>query len=182
MGQKKIVVLTGSPRKNGNSFAMTDAFIKAAEAKGYSVTRFDTAQMSIGGCTACETCYKTGKPCSFDDDFNKIAPVVEAADAVVFTMPVYWYTMPAQIKAPLDKMFAFMVGGRDIAGKECGLITCCEEADASVMEGVRMPYMRSMALMKWKSVGEVLVPGVAAPGDVEKTDGLAKAAALADAF
>ena len=40
---KKIVVLTGSPRKNGNSFAMTEAFIKAAEAKGHSVTRFDTA-------------------------------------------------------------------------------------------------------------------------------------------
>ena len=40
---KKIVVITGSPRKNGNSFAMTDAFIQAAEAKGHTVTRFDAA-------------------------------------------------------------------------------------------------------------------------------------------
>ncbi len=40
---KKIVVITGSPRKNGNSFAMTDAFIKAAEEKGHTVTRFDAA-------------------------------------------------------------------------------------------------------------------------------------------
>ena len=40
---KKITVITGSPRKNGNSFAMTDAFIKAAEAKGHSVERFDAA-------------------------------------------------------------------------------------------------------------------------------------------
>ena len=45
---KKIVVLTGSPRKNGNSFAMTEAFIQAAEAKGHTVTRFDTAFMDIG--------------------------------------------------------------------------------------------------------------------------------------
>ena len=40
---KKIVVITGSPRKNGNSFAMTDAFIKAAESKGHTITRFDAA-------------------------------------------------------------------------------------------------------------------------------------------
>lgn len=73
---KKIVVITGSPRKNGNSFAMTDAFIKAAEKKGHSVTRLDASDMNVGGCHACETCYKTGKACSFDDDFNSIAPVI----------------------------------------------------------------------------------------------------------
>ena len=53
---KKIVVITGSPRKKGNSFAMTDAFIRAAEEKGHTVTRFDAARMKIGGCQACETC------------------------------------------------------------------------------------------------------------------------------
>ncbi len=96
---KKIVVITGSPRKNGNSFAMTDAFIQAAEAKGHTVTRFDAAMMKVGGCHACETCFKTGKACSFDDDFNRIAPAILEADALVFTMPVYWYSIPAQIKA-----------------------------------------------------------------------------------
>lgn len=70
---KKIVVITGSPRKNGNSFAMTDSFIDSAIEKGHTVTRFDAAMMKIGGCHACETCYKTGKACSFDDDFNTIA-------------------------------------------------------------------------------------------------------------
>ena len=58
---KKIVVITGSPRKGGNSFAMTDAFIQAAEAKGHAVTRFDAAMQNVGGCRACETCFKTGK-------------------------------------------------------------------------------------------------------------------------
>ncbi len=47
---KKIVVITGSPRKNGNSFAMTDAFIRAAEQKGHSVTRFDAAMMKWVPC------------------------------------------------------------------------------------------------------------------------------------
>ena len=115
---KKIVVITGSPRKNGNSFAM----------------------------------------------------------------PVYWYSIPAQIKSVIDRIFSLVVGGKDIAGKECALITCCEEDDMSVMDGVRVPVERMCALNKWKMVGEVLIPGVLNAGDIEKTDGCAKAAALADAI
>ena len=179
---KKIVVITGSPRKNGNSFAMTDAFIRAAEAKGHTVTRFDAAAMNLGGCHACETCYKTGKACSYDDDFNTIAPAILEADAVVYTMPVYWYSIPAQIKCVIDKVYSLVVGGKDFAGKECALITCCEEEDMSVMDGVRIPIERSAALLKWKMVGEVLIPGVLNAGDIGKTDGCEKAAALADAI
>lgn len=177
---KKIVVITGSPRKNGNSFAMTDAFIKAAEAKGHTVTRFDAAMMKIGGCRACETCFKSGKACSFDDDFNIIAPAVLDADAVVFTMPVYWYSIPAQIKGVIDRLYSFCVAGKDIAEKECALIACCEEEDMSVLDGVRIPIERSAALIKWHMVGEVLIPGVLNTGDIEKTDGCQQAAALAD--
>ena len=177
---KKIVVITGRPRKNGNSFAMTDAFIKAAEAKGHTVTRFDAALEAVGGCHACETCFKTGNACSFGDGFNKIAPSILEADAVVFTTPVYWYSFPAQIKGIIDRLFSFCVAGKDISGKECALITCCEEEDTSVMDGVRIPYERTAALLKWKSVGEVLIPGVLNVGDINKTDGCKKAAALAD--
>ena len=177
---KKIVVITGSPRKNGNSFAMTDAFIRAAEAKGHTVTRFDAAFHKLGGCHACETCFSTGKACSFDDDFNTIAPAILEADALVFTMPVYWYSIPAQIKCVIDRIFSLVVGGKDIAGKECALIVCCEEHDAAVMDGVRVPMERMCALNKWKMVGEVLVPGVLKVGDIDNTDGCKQAAALAD--
>lgn len=177
---KKIVVITGSPRKNGNSFAMTDSFINSAIEKGHTVTRFDAAMMKIGGCHACETCYKTGKACSFDDDFNTIAPAVPEADAIVFTMPVYWYSIPSQIKGVIDKIYSLVIGGKDISGKECALIACCEEDDLSVLDGVRIPMERTAALNKWNMVGEVLVPGVLKPGDIEKTDGCRQAAELAD--
>ncbi len=180
---KNILVITGSPRKNGNSFAMTDAFIIAAKAKGHSVTRFDAAlNKKIGGCHACETCFKSGKACSFDDDFNMVAPLIEKADAIVFTMPVYWYSIPAQIKGVIDRIYSLVIGGKEIAEKECALIACCEEDDMSVMDGVRIPIERSAALLKWKMVGEVLVPGVLNVGDIEKTDGIQKAAALAEQF
>ncbi|MDE7322240.1 MAG: flavodoxin family protein [Lachnospiraceae bacterium] len=177
---KKIVVITGSPRKNGNSFAMAQAFIQAAEDRGHTVTRFDAAMKNVGGCRACETCFKTGKACSFDDDFNVIAPTILEADVVVFAMPVYWYSIPAQIKGVIDRLFSFCVAGKDVAGKACALITCCEEDDMSVMDGVRIPVERSAALLKWKMVGEVLVPGVLNAGDIEKTDGCSQAAALAE--
>ena len=179
---KKIVVITGSPRKNGNSFAMTDAFIQAAQAKGHTVTRFDAAMMKIGGCHACETCYKTGKARSFDDDFNTIAPAILEADAVVFTTPVYWYSIPAQIKGVIDRLYSLVVGGKDYAGKECAMIVCCEEHEMDVMDGVRIPLERTAALLKWNMVGEVLIPGVLVAGDIEKTDGCAQAAALAEKF
>lgn len=179
---KKIVVITGSPRKKGNSFAMTDAFVQAAKAKGHTVTRFDTAMMKIGGCHACETCFQTGKACSFDDGFNRIAPAILEADAIVYTMPVYWYSIPAQIKGVIDRIYSFCVAGKDLAGKECGLIACCEENDKTVLDGVRIPLERSAALLNWKMVGEVLIPGVLNIGDIEKTDGCAQAAALADQF
>ena len=179
---KKIVVITGSPRKGGNSFAMTDAFIEAAQKKGHSVTRFDAAMKKLGGCHACETCYSTGRPCSFDDEFNALAPAILEADAVVFTMPVYWYSIPAQIKSVIDRLYSFCIGGKEIAGKRWGLICCCEEEDETVMDGVRIPMERTAALLKWECLGTVLVPGVLKVGDIDKTDGCARAAALADAI
>ena len=177
---KKIVVITGSPRKNGNSFAMTDAFIKAAETKGHAVTRFDAAFHKLGGCHACETCFSTGQACSFDDDFNIIAPAILEADAVVFTMPVYWYSIPAQIKCVIDRLYSFCVGGKDIAGKKYAVIACCEEHDATVLDGIRIPLERTAALLKWELTGMVLVPGVLKVGEIDSTDGCKQAAALAD--
>lgn len=175
----KITVITGSPRKNGNSFATTKAFIDEAERLGHSVMRFDAAFMKIGGCHDCQTCYRTGKACSFDDDFNIIAPHILDSDAVVFTMPTYWYSIPAQIKGVIDRMFSFVVGGKKIEGKKCGLIVCCEENDLSVMDGVRIPIERSAALLKWEVFGEVLLPGVLEVGDIDKTDGRKQAEELA---
>ena len=180
--RKKIVVLTGSPRKSGNSSAMADAFIRAAETRGHSVTRFDAALRQVGGCRACETCFKTGKPCSFDDDFNTVAPAILEADAVVFVTPVYWYSIPAQIKGVIDRLYSLVVGEKDYAGKECAMIVCCEEHEMDVMDGVRIPLERTAALLKWNMVGEVLIPGVLAAGDIEKTDGCTQAAALAEKF
>lgn len=175
----KITVVTGSPRRGGNSFAMTDAFIREAEQCGHAVERFDAAFMKVGGCHACMTCYKTGRACSFNEEFDAVAASILSSDAVVFTMPVYWYFIPAQIKGVIDCLFSLVVGGKQVAGKRWGLIACCEEEDRTVLDGVRIPMERTAALLKWDLAGEVLVPGVLNEGDINKTDGCSEAAALA---
>ncbi len=180
---KKIMVLTGSARRDGNSNRMARAFADAAGAKAHEVKVIDTAALKLNFCHACQTCYKTGKPCSFDDDFNTIADDILAADALVFSCPVYWYSVPSQIKAVMDKMFSFVIGEKaEFFGKECALICCCEEEDPTILDGVRIPFERTAALNKWTVAGEVLVLGVFSVGDIDKTDGIAQAEALAEKF
>lgn len=176
----KIVIITGSPRKNGNTAAMAAAFVRTAEKRGYTVVRFDAAQMNLGGCHACKTCYSTGKACTFDDDFNRIAPEIESSDAVIFAMPVYWYSIPAQIKCVIDKMYSLYTAQRPVAGKRWGLLTCCGDHRLSVMDGVRIPMERAAKLLGWKLAGEVLIPGVSEIGDIQSTSGLEQASALAE--
>ncbi|WP_297974873.1 flavodoxin family protein [uncultured Bacteroides sp.] len=112
--------------------------------------------------------------------FVSPASAILEADVVVYTMSVYWYSIPAQVKGVIDRIFSLVVGGKDIAGKKCALITCCEEDDMSVMDGVRIPIERSAALLKWEMVGEVLVPGVFKVGEIDKTNGCRQAEILAE--
>ena len=178
----KIVVITGSSRKNGNSNSMAKAFIEAAEAAGHKVKSFDATKMNLNGCHGCMTCYKKGKACSYDDDFNAIADDLLAADGWVFSFPIYWYSMPGQTKCILDNIFSFAVGGKDTRGKKIALLSCCEENDMTVFDHAVGPFERGGALMGWNMVGNVLVPGVNGVGEIANTDGCERAAALAAKF
>lgn len=179
---KKILVINGSPRKNGNTARMIAAFKEKAESCGNEVMEFNAALSNVGGCHACMTCYKSGKACSYDDDFNTIAPDVLEADGIVFAAPTYWYSFPGQIKNVIDKFFSFAVGKKDMSGKDCALIACCEENELDVMDGLSQPFDRIAKLEGWNIVGKVLVTGVFEEGAVDKTDGCAQAAALAEKF
>ena len=148
----KIVVIKGSDRKGGNSNTMADAFIEAARAKGHEVKEFNAAKMNLNGCHGCMTCFKTGKACSFDDDFNKIADDLLEAEGWVFSFPIYWYSIPGQTKCIIDNIFSFFVGGKDFKGKKVALISCCQESDRTVFDGAVKPIERGAKLCKWDMV------------------------------
>lgn len=92
---KRILILTGSPRRGGNSDLMADAFAKGASEAGNIVMRFDTAHKHIQGCRACDNCFsKENKACIFNDDFNELASLMAESDVIVFCTPLYWYSFP----------------------------------------------------------------------------------------
>ena len=137
--------------------------------------------MSIGGCTACNACYKTGNACINNDDFNIIAPSIIEADVVVFTMPLYWFSFPGQIKNVLDKFYSFLIGQkREVFGKRYALITCAEMSDLSIFDGLRNQFEQSVAFLKGDVVDMVTIPNVYRAGDIDKTDGCQKAIELVD--
>lgn len=178
----RIVVITGSPRMEGNCSLMADSFISAAKRQGFIVHRFDAAFMEAHGCRHCDRCYTRGTPCVFSDGFNELADEVERADGVLICAPVYWYALPSHIKAIIDRFYAFVHAGKDISGKRCALISSCFEDDLTVFDAVRIQYERTAGFLGWVNVGEVLAPGLDGLSSVNGTEWIDRASELASRF
>ncbi len=172
---KRILVLTGSPRKGGNSDLLADAFIKGAEAVGHKITKFESGHKNIKPCIACNACYSKEGACAFDDDFNELAPLLEQSDMIVLATPMYWFTFPTQLKAGLDKMYALLIGGRQSLIQESMLLVCGECVEQSDFEGLVKTYQKIAFYQKWKDSGTLVVPAVLDKGDILKTGFLKKA-------
>lgn len=177
---KNILVITGSPRKNGNSDLLADAFIKGALSAGHQVTKFNAAAKTISGCKACDTCWSTDHACSFQDGFTELEPLLESADVLVFASPLYWFALSAQIKAALDRMYAYDMENRktSLKIKEGVLLVCGAGEGMAIFEGVIASHKSTLEYMKWQNAGILTVPNVSAKGDIIKTDALQKAEQL----
>lgn len=167
---REILLLTGSPRKDGNCMALAESFKKGALKAGHKVTQFDAAQRNVGGCTACHECWSTGTPCIIDDDFNLLEPVLERADTLVQIMPLYFYGIPAQIKAVFDKFNAYEYNcTKPLKIEDSLLIGVCADYKKSAFDGVVATHRLASSYMGWNNLGEVLITGVSAPGAVVHT-------------
>lgn len=101
----KVLIFNGSPRQ-GNTCVAVDAMMRGMEAAGgYSVKEIKAADVSVSPCIACLNC-GCDSTCVFDDDTNDVVDAVEAADAVIFATPVYWWGMTAQLKVIVDKLYS----------------------------------------------------------------------------
>ncbi|MBN7773210.1 flavodoxin family protein [Clostridium aminobutyricum] len=177
--KKRILVLTGSPRKGGNTELLAEAFIKGAEAAGHTVMKYETAVKHIGGCEACNSCYtQEGQACVFKDDFNMLAPMMENCDVIVIATPLYWFTFPAQLKAALDKMYSLLIGGIQSNIKESMLLACAGGAEESDFDGLVKTYELIAAYQNWTDLAHLLVPSVHEKGDILNTHALKKAEEL----
>lgn len=106
----KIVVLQGSPRIEGNTAGMVEAFKEGAERAGHEVVVFPVALMSIGGCLACEKCHAGGNgSCVLNDDMQEIYPHYREADMIVFASPVYYGSFTGQLHCAIDRTYCISI-------------------------------------------------------------------------
>lgn len=169
---KNVLVITGSPRNNGNSASLARAFIEGAEAAGGKTMLFEAGKMNISGCAACNTCFSRGTACSYQDDFNALAPMLENADMIVFCTPLYWFTFPAQLKAAIDKFYSFYAAKKKLKIKEAVLIVCGGTEDTKDFEGIIKTYQLIVKHQGWKSREILIIPKVNEIGDIKNTGGL----------
>ena len=101
-----ILILQASPRANGNTAWMADEYKKAAEAAGHQVTLVNVSKKKIAGCLACEYCHGKGNgACIQKDDMQELYPLMAEAEALVLAAPIYYFTLNAQIQAPIQRMY-----------------------------------------------------------------------------
>ena len=121
----RILILCSTPRRAGNSYTLAERVAEAARAEGATVDLVRLAGMRIDPCDACDACLGSASAtCILDDDMMALYPRIEAADAIVFASPIYFFSFNAQLKAVLDRLYA--LGSSEswdaLAGKRVGLI------------------------------------------------------------
>lgn len=111
---KKVLILSGSPRKGGNSDLLCDEVLKGAQAAGHDVEKIFVRSLNIAPCNACYACRGTGT-CIQRDDMAEVIAKMQAADVLVMSSPVYFYSIDAQMKILIDRC---LCGYRNMRGKE----------------------------------------------------------------
>ena len=88
---KKVLILSGSPRKDGNSDLLCSEFMRGAQESGNEVQKIFVRSKKIVPCNACYYCRDHGGKCALNDDMSEILDAMQAADVIVMASPVYFY-------------------------------------------------------------------------------------------
>ncbi len=180
---KKIMILNGSPRENGNTKELIKSFTKGAQIAGNEVICFDLQKMDIHACLGC---CKGGKnpesPCVQKDDMLQIYPVYQKADVVVLASPMYYWGISGQLKCAFDRLFAVAELDPNYANpkKDCILLMAAEGNTESNFAPVRAFYEGLTSHLGWKKLGIVYAGGNMEIGDIlNKPEQLKQAEELA---
>lgn len=159
---RKICILNGSPRANGNTKALIESFTKGAEAAGNEVICFDLQKMNIHGCLGC--CHggkDADSPCVQKDDMQKIYPVYKAADVLVLASPMYYWGVSGQLKCAFDRLFAVaeLTPNYENPHKDCVFLMSAEGDTDGNFAPVKAFYEGLLDNLSWKNLGIVYAGG-----------------------
>lgn len=165
----QIVMITGSPHKNGTSALLARRFEEGAREAGHEPFRFDAAFESVHPCIGCDKCGWGAKPCVFRDAMDALYPKLREADLIAFVTPLYYHGPSAQLKAVVDRFHGidnFLRG----ADKKAVLIATAADSDVHVTRGLETEYEETLRYLKWRDAGWLLALGCYYLEDIEKTD------------
>lgn len=135
----KILVLNGSPRLQGNTKKMIDAFKKGAEAAAHQVDVADVCKKKIAGCLACEYCHTKGNgACVQKDDMQEVYEQLKEAEMLVLASPIYYHNISGQLKCTLDRFYAAAYPNKPEHLKKAAMIL--SSGDNHMYDGAMFSY------------------------------------------
>jgi multimeric flavodoxin WrbA len=178
---KKILVISGSPVKGGNTAMLVGWFVKGARSKGAQVSVVNAASLKLrsNGCVSCRSCQRSGRyECVINDEARSVLKKMAAVDVIVMATPLYFFSASAQLKVIFDRMFSLYKWDNQAGTMETPLKGKTFVLIASAYEDVGLhalekPFVLTADYtgMKFKSL---LVPNAGVSGEVRKIRGIRK--------
>jgi multimeric flavodoxin WrbA len=176
---RNLVILEGSPRKQGNTCVLAAQAAKAAKDDGAEVTSFHLQSMKISPCNGCDGCVRKNVYCTTEDDMQLIYPKLYAADALLLASPIYWFNYTAQLKTCMDRLYGLWNFDRDfLRDKPVGIILAYGDVDLYVSGAINAihTFETSFRFLNARIEGW-LYGSLSDIGDAEKHPEMMKAAA-----
>lgn len=139
----KVLAISSSPRRAGNSEVLCNQFLKGASKAGHKTQKIQLAALNISPCAACHACVKTHK-CIKNDDMATVQQALIDADVIVLATPVYFYSLSAQMKILIDRC---LPRHREIENKNFYFIITAAaslQAEAEVTVGSLRGFLRML--------------------------------------
>ena len=170
---KKVLILSASPRKGGNSDTLCDQFLRGAKESGHQAEKVFLRDKKIGYCTGCGVCSKTHR-CAQDDDMAEVLEKMVRADVIVMATPVYFYTMNAQMKTVIDRVAPRY---SEVSDKDFYYLLTAADSDPKMLERTLEGFrgFTEDCLTNPQERGVVYGVGLWEIGDVQKSPALKQA-------
>jgi multimeric flavodoxin WrbA len=170
---KKILVLHSSARKHGNTDLLVDEFIRGALEAKNTVDKEYIGFMKINGCLNCNACKRNDGKCVQHDDMVPIYDKLQEADIIVFASPVYFYNVNTQMKAVMDRTYAFEKSWKN---KQTWLIATGAAPEQKFMETMITNFKQFSGCFEGFSVGGIIIGyGTPVKGDIKNNPAMQQA-------
>ena len=167
-----ILILSGSPRKGGNTELLAEAFAKGASAH-HHVEIVSVRNYKVNPCLGCNICFKTNGACAQKDDMALIYEKMSQADMLVIASPVYFYSISAQLKAIIDRFHNPIRDSFNI--QKMALLLVGAASLPELFDAILAEYNLCLKFFNIEDAGKVLARGAKDKGDIKNTDTLNEA-------